>query len=372
MLAIAADDGSVTLTKVDSSQTVRSYNPGITTQFGLAYTSGSGSLIVHLLKCCSVYFSRQQTQPQIRCFTPEAVRCSCITACGTVMVAGGEGGHIMVWHMKSGQLLRVFKAHIREIMCISLSFDGGLVATASRDSTCKVWRLADLLSVRYSTTVQPVKVLSGHTLAVQCCTFAHNSHHVITGSADRTCRLVDIANDAYSQVFTLESAVTYVAHRDQRVAVGTAGGRVHIFSIGIDAHRSAHHAVAIQCSRQDDPVVFLSFMEDSYHILVVLERSPVMMYHTVTGAPLRELISLHPRKVTSAYLLPRQHSFATKPRILAKHPQDLSLQSYATTIPPRITHEMSAGEDDHTSQSISDLEQEVQRLSSLRNQLDSA
>lgn len=52
------------------------------------------------------------------------------------MIAGSDSGHLFVWNMRTSELIKNCKAHLRAITCVALSHvdNNALVATSSADA----------------------------------------------------------------------------------------------------------------------------------------------------------------------------------------------------------------------------------------------
>jgi WD40 repeat protein/tRNA A-37 threonylcarbamoyl transferase component Bud32 len=74
----------------------------------------------------------------------DGVYCVAFAPDGSFLASvGGEGDPaIRIWDMPSGQLRDVLPGHTNKVWSISVSSDGGRLATASDDGTIKVWELA--------------------------------------------------------------------------------------------------------------------------------------------------------------------------------------------------------------------------------------
>lgn len=68
----------------------------------------------------------------------------CVDPAGEVVVAGGEGGELLVWSLRDGQLVDSLHGH--ESAIVSVSFDpvgSGRLMSASWDKTVRLWSLFD-------------------------------------------------------------------------------------------------------------------------------------------------------------------------------------------------------------------------------------
>ena len=98
---------------------------------------------------------------------------------------------VKVWsvNMEAGTMVstRTEIAHEKDINCVAVSPDGGLIVTAGQDKLAKLWRSADL---------GLVSVLRGHTRGVWCAQFSPADRLVATGGGDAAVRLWSISDGA--------------------------------------------------------------------------------------------------------------------------------------------------------------------------------
>ena len=115
---------------------------------------------------------------------------------------------LKVWSLdtsaRSLTSLRTEIAHEKDINCVSVSPDGGLIATGSQDKLAKLW----------SIDLGLVTVLRGHSRGVCCARFSPVDRLVATGSADATIRLWALGEGGGSCVKTLEGHDTSVLRLD--------------------------------------------------------------------------------------------------------------------------------------------------------------
>ncbi|CAB4042172.1 WD40 repeat domain-containing, partial [Paramuricea clavata] len=75
------------------------------------------------------------------------------------LYTGSADGQLNLWRVASGELLDVIPAHDTAIWSLCTTQDGLCIATASNDTTIKLWR-ADTLNI------EAIATLVGHTDSV--------------------------------------------------------------------------------------------------------------------------------------------------------------------------------------------------------------
>lgn len=114
---------------------------------------------------------------------------------GNRIVSGSDDRTIRVWDAHEGTLLYnpntalqpapfVFVGHKSDIFSIAVSPCGTLLASASKDTSVRLWDL--------STGVELVHLVRQHRLPVRCVTFSWDGKRIVTGSYDATVRVWDI------------------------------------------------------------------------------------------------------------------------------------------------------------------------------------
>jgi len=115
---------------------------------------------------------------------------------------------LKVWSLdieaRSMSSVRTEIAHEKDINCVSVSPDGGLIVTGSQDRLAKVW----------NTDLGLVLVLRGHSRGVWCARFSPVDRLVATGSADANIRLWSLGEGGGACVKTLEGHDTSVLRLD--------------------------------------------------------------------------------------------------------------------------------------------------------------
>ncbi len=112
---------------------------------------------------------------------------------GRTLLAPGEGNTLGLWDSQTGNELREFKGHTKEVLGVAVSPDGRYVASAGLDRLAIVWDVK---------TGDVVQRLSGHTAFLYDVAFSPNGQYILTGSADNTARLWDFKTGQERSRFT--------------------------------------------------------------------------------------------------------------------------------------------------------------------------
>jgi WD40 repeat protein len=100
---------------------------------------------------------------------------------GRRLATASDDSTVKLWDI-NGKLLRTFKGHTGIIYGVSFSPNGRLVASASNDNTVKIWDINGKL----------LQTLKGHSDAVNAVSFSPNGRLIASASDDNTVKLWDI------------------------------------------------------------------------------------------------------------------------------------------------------------------------------------
>ncbi|KPI85638.1 hypothetical protein ABL78_5319 [Leptomonas seymouri] len=336
------------LIDTETRAVLRNYSLGEVARNALVYAPASQTVIAHQARNCALFLSAATQQPLQRSFTPELISSCAVTKCGTFMVSGTVNGTVLLWNLISGELIKNCRGHLRCIRSVAISSDDSLVATASEDSVCKVWSLSSLASLRMREVV-PRCVFTGHSLSVNCCVFLQRSNMLLTGSSDRTCRLIDACSGEQLHSLAVGDAITALTASpdDSCIVAGTQKGFLYFSELysaayGLPvAEASGGGGVgggeAILRSPSADghhsPVVFLhSDPAQPSLVLTASEGGAVLWYDIHNGRLVKECVGSQKGRLLSCCLVPSaaQHVKGMCAP-LEKNPVDPSRGNYRVT-----------------------------------------
>ncbi|MHC4330083.1 MAG: protein kinase domain-containing protein [Planctomycetota bacterium] len=103
-----------------------------------------------------------------------------ISTDGSLVAAGGLGGHVCVWDLASQKLITQFKAHSSIILGLALSPDGKILVTGGNDSAIKVWD---------AKTFERIGGLKGHHSQIWNLKFSGGGRYLASASMDQSVKL---------------------------------------------------------------------------------------------------------------------------------------------------------------------------------------
>jgi cytochrome c len=156
---------------------------------------------------------------QVLRFHDGAVNAVAVLKDGSVATAG-EDGRIAIWRQGEQKPATVLEGHQAPVVALALSPDGSTLASASWDSTIRLWPLAG----------GAPRVLEGHQQNVNGVAFSPDGKSIVSAGYDATLRIWLLA-DASPAVITLPAPLNAVAvASDGEIVAAGADGKVYFYS----------------------------------------------------------------------------------------------------------------------------------------------
>jgi WD40 repeat protein len=129
-----------------------------------------------------------------------------------------------LWEASAGESWR-FEGHIAGVSAVAFSPDGRHIVSGSSDRTVRLLELA---------SGSEIARFEGHTGGVNAVAFSPDGRHIASGSDDRTVRLWDVANLRELARLEGEDAFNMLVFAPHRTSVVAAGGGLHLIDILVD------------------------------------------------------------------------------------------------------------------------------------------
>nr|KAJ0191899.1 hypothetical protein LSAT_V11C800453670 [Lactuca sativa] len=118
----------------------------ITRAYGRVDADGSkyllgDHLIIFVKKIIIIIIINKMINVEVKSFPTEAFNHLACNTDGTYIVGGGVSGHIYLWEVETGTLLKKWHGHYRPVTCLVFSNDQSLLISRSEDGTVRVWSL---------------------------------------------------------------------------------------------------------------------------------------------------------------------------------------------------------------------------------------
>ena len=169
---VSQDKGSLyTIDPVTGSQTNPRTDCPVRDNNGIAFSQDH---FVALCRDLSMFqiFSWNSEKPLCRFYGHERLTCICNVA-EDFLVAGSANGNLLVWQIKTGELLQIVNnAHFQAVCKVTTlqSACTGLFVSAGRDGIVKLWNIYQVISAQ----PDPIVVLSVHQHSISDVLFQHS------------------------------------------------------------------------------------------------------------------------------------------------------------------------------------------------------
>jgi WD40 repeat protein len=169
-LAISGSlDGNVRVWDLETGKEKYSFDQAIKPIFNVAFSKNS----LRFLAC-----DKGKVQPFKAPIT--GVRCLVFSGDGKRVLAGGDGGMVVLWDVASGQPMRQMIGHTKAVTAVAFSADGRWALSGSLDKTVRLWNVG---------TGKEILRFADHTDAVLAVAFTPDNQHALSGGADKTVRV---------------------------------------------------------------------------------------------------------------------------------------------------------------------------------------
>ena len=117
----------------------------------------------------------------------------------TYFISGSVDANMMLWNLKIGHCLAIFKGHLKTVWTVKMSPRGHYFASGGADSMVFLWS---------TNQGAPLMSFTEHTDDVVQVDFCDNLSYVVTASNDKTLRIWNIENNQQVRVLFFPDAIT--------------------------------------------------------------------------------------------------------------------------------------------------------------------
>lgn len=156
-------------------------------------------------------------QVKMRSPLSELVRPLAVSAAKDYLAAGAASGKVYLWHVPTGELVRVWDAHYKGVSALCFSDDDSFLFSGGDDGILNVWTLGTLVdAMAEDATARPAPTLefSHHSLpitAIVCGAAVSGGGKLYTTSLDRSVKSYSLPARALLSSYSFPAAVTALA-----------------------------------------------------------------------------------------------------------------------------------------------------------------
>lgn len=137
-------------------------------------------------------YNLKKELPTYICALSDKITALIMSIDGNYCFGGTEQGTIFVWQVMTGQLIKIFSAHIKSVDTLAITPDSAILISGGQDTLIRVWSVSDILDerTRDNRKVEPIHTWSSHSLGITSLSVTGGSHtKIISSSLDRTCKV---------------------------------------------------------------------------------------------------------------------------------------------------------------------------------------
>lgn len=210
---------------------------------------------------------------------PQRVFCVASSPTGNFFAAGNEDHHVRIYHADTGELVRILRGHTAAVNGLTFSPDGTTLVSASSDHTLQQWE---------AETGKLLQTLNGHTKPVTSVAFSPSGKLLVSGSEDNSVKVWNITSGSVHQ--TLHgptAAVRSVAFSPDGSRCASAGDdrSIRIW----DTENWAESAVL---NRHAGPVRCIRFAPNGKTLVSCSEDKSIRIWDIALGTEDRQLPNL--------------------------------------------------------------------------------
>jgi WD40 repeat protein len=105
---------------------------------------------------------------------------------------------VKVWDVSSGECLQTLEGHSSGVSSVAFLHDSARLASASLDTTVKIWDIS---------SGECLQTLEGHSSGVGSVAFSHNSARLASASDDKTVKIWDVSSGECLQTLDIGKAL---------------------------------------------------------------------------------------------------------------------------------------------------------------------
>lgn len=216
-----------------------------------------GRLVRKLATNLSIRFKTEAVEhSSYRSSHAQSVTCVALSQDESKCYSGSKDGNLVGWDLETNTPFWKASTGGEPVLCLALSSDGHFLATAGDGPKIRIWDMQQLDNSK------PCKVLAGHRDLVSGLVFRHNSHTLLSSSADRSVRLWNVDEGSFiEQLYGHSAKITSLDSLSrERCVTASEDLSVRLWKIPEESHlvMQGRHAGPIDCVKMLNEAVFAS------------------------------------------------------------------------------------------------------------------
>ncbi|MCX7992248.1 MAG: Ig-like domain-containing protein [Fimbriimonadales bacterium] len=161
---------------------------------------------------------------------------------GQYLASASEDSTIKIWRLSDGQLVRTLTGHASGVFSLAFSPDGQYLASGSEDAAVKIWRVSD---------GQLIRTLTGHAAGLRSVVFSPDGQYLATGGLDNLIKLWQTADWQEARTITGHASGVFAlvfSPNGQYLASGSGDASVKLWRIsdGQEVNTLTGHSGAVR------------------------------------------------------------------------------------------------------------------------------
>ena len=223
----------------------------------------------------------------------DSVRAICFVPDRPLMISGGEDETVKLWHLPkvnstSTQYdmspIKTLRGHSGAVLAVACTATASTIYSAGKDMVIRSWDIPDAYTGETGTEYSSLAgkyTFEGHTDAVWSLAVHPIGEHLVSGSADGTCRIWNTSTGAQEAIMTGKAAVTkvdFLPSDPSKVAVGFSNGTISLVNI-----TDGSEVFEFEPEKGAGAILDFALHKTVPTALVACESNQLLFYSTETG-----------------------------------------------------------------------------------------
>ncbi|GAA0153410.1 hypothetical protein LIER_11655 [Lithospermum erythrorhizon] len=234
------------------------------------------------------YWSWNKPQVEVKSFPSEVINPLVANSEGTYIIGGGVSGHLFLWEVATGKLLKKWHAHYRAVTCLVFGDDQSLLISGAEDGCVRIWSLISIFDdMRREKSKHLYEYsFSDHSLKVTDIVTGYGGCNaiIVSASEDRTCKVWSISKGKCIRNIVFPSVIDAVAMDpgEHVFYAGARNGKIYIAALNAQCPPTKNYALHIigSLSERSKAITCLASSMDGIHLVSGSEDGMIRVWDT--------------------------------------------------------------------------------------------